>query len=72
MTDAEIKALVPTISERPKVWYDKIRELLSQGFIAKHETAEWVNPETGERGRICYTPTKAWLRNPSTKKEVKK
>jgi hypothetical protein len=65
MTDQEISALVPTLSPRPKVWYDLVRLLVSEGFVHKHETAEWIKGEV--RGRICTQVNAsrpyAWLRH---------
>jgi hypothetical protein len=67
-----IDALLPTQSKRPRPWYAKVNELIEQGFTFNHATAEWINRETGERGRISFTPEKAWLRHPEpTKKGVK-
>jgi len=64
MTDRQIKALVPTLSWRPPVYYDLVRRLVAEGFVFRHNTAEWSNGRV--RGRICCTATKAWLRHPSS------
>lgn len=70
MTNEEIRALLPTISDRPQIYYDLVRTLVAEGFTHDHRTAEWVKempyPEPNVRGRICFTEEgdKAWLKHP--------
>lgn len=70
-----IKALMPTISERPECWYKLVERLVSEGFVyhADH-VGEWRKgngtTEPVVRGRICFTPTKAWLRHPYTNEQT--
>lgn len=65
MTNKQIKALIPTLSERPEVYYDLVRRLVAEGFTFAHDSAEWCKNKV--RGRICFTQTEAWLRHPSNK-----
>ena len=62
MTNQEIDAVLVTISKRPQAWYDKVNELVAQGYTFRHATAEWVRKD--ERCRICFTADRAWIRHP--------
>lgn len=67
MTNKEISALIPTLSERPAVYFDLVRKLVDEGFIFDHKTAEWIDSTQTVRGRICWqvnsTQNRAWLRH---------
>jgi hypothetical protein len=69
ITNEEIAALIPTLSERPRHYYDLIRKLVADGFKYDHREAEFYKVETNGRwsgmvrGRICWTPNRAWLRH---------
>ena len=67
MTNQEIRQMIPTISDRPQVYYDLVRRLIAEGFSINHTLAEWSNGEV--TGRICCTPNRAWLRHRQTEKQ---
>jgi hypothetical protein len=74
--DANVVNVWPTIvrsySEYPRVCRLLTACLIAEGFSWDNEVGQWLNLETGERGRMAWTPdaTEAWLSHPNDQKEL--